>query len=108
MTRAAVVRQPGVLPFLEDFNARGMAALRDARGYAVGGLVTPEPIHSMPEPRARISDSSAMQTSVNNKMRVYLLQNEDQLAQRLAQHPAMEKAVVAIAGQNGNSIRAEW
>lgn len=102
MTRAAVVRQPGALPFLEDFNTRGMAALQDWHGYAAGGLIT------APEPRARISDSNAMQTSVNNRMRVYLLQNEDQLAQRLAQHPAMEKAVVAISGQNGNAIRAEW
>lgn len=102
MTRAAVVRQPGALPFLEDFNTRGMAALRDWHGYAAGGLIT------APEPRARISDSNAMQTSVNNRMRVYLLQNEDQLAQRLAQHPAMEKAVVALAGENGNAIRAEW
>lgn len=108
MTRAAIVRQPGALQFLEDFNSRGMAALRDRRGYAVGGLITPEPIYSPSEPRSNISDSSAMQTSVNNKMRVYLLQNEDQLAQRLAQHPAMEKAVVAIAGQNGTAIRTEW
>ncbi|HZF96967.1 MAG TPA: DNA-binding protein, partial [Pseudoxanthomonas sp.] len=98
----------------EDIRAlggpRGFHALRAAihNGYADGGLVAPAPVYSMPEPRARISDSNAMQTSVNNKMRVYLLQNEDQLAQRLAQHPAMEKAVVAIAGQNGNSIRAEW
>lgn len=108
MTRAAIVRQPGALQFLEDFNSRGMAALRDRRGYAVGGLITPEPIYTAPEPRSRVGDAGAMQASVNNKMRVYLLQNEDQLAQRLAQHPAMEKAVVAIAGQNGNSIRAEW
>lgn len=98
----------------EDIRAlggpRGFHALRAAihNGYAEGGLVAPAPVYSMPEPRARISDSNAMQTSVNNKMRVYLLQNEDQLAQRLAQHPAMEKAVVAIAGQNGGAIRADW
>lgn len=83
---------------------RGFYALRDAirNGFADGGLVTTS------EPSVRLSGPSAMHPSVNNKMRVYLLQNEDQLAQRLAQHPAMEKAVVAIAGQNGNSIRAEW
>lgn len=34
--RREVVRQPGALAFLEDFNRRGMAALR---GYADGGLV---------------------------------------------------------------------
>lgn len=42
VTRAAVVRQPGALQFLEDFNARGMRALalpNVAPGYATGGLV---------------------------------------------------------------------
>src|SRR5690606_13898815 len=29
VNRAAVVKQPGALDFLNDFNARGMAALRD-------------------------------------------------------------------------------
>ncbi|WEN13703.1 phage tail length tape measure family protein [Rhodanobacter sp. AS-Z3] len=43
-----------------------------------------------------------------NNMRVYVVQNEDQLLQRLSQHPAMEKAVVAIAGENGTAIRAKW
>jgi phage-related minor tail protein len=105
MVRAASAGQPGAIPFLEDFNARGMAALedwQDWRGYAEGGLI------AAPEPRARFTEAATSQASVTNRMRVYLLQDEDALAQRLAQHPAMEKAVVAIAGQNGNSIRAEW
>lgn len=46
--------------------------------------------------------------AVQNRMRIYLLMNQDELAQRLARHPAMEKAVVAIAGANGTAIRAEW
>lgn len=108
MTRAAVVRQPGALPFLEDFNMRGMAALRDARGYAVGGLITPAPIYSMPEPRSRVSDENTIQNVNNNRMRLYNLFDTDQLAQKLAQHPAMEKAIVNVASQNGNAIRAEW
>lgn len=102
MTRAAVVRQPGALPFLEDFNRRGMDALQDWRGYATGGLIT------APEPRSRISDSNAMQTSVNNRMRVYMLQDQDRLIEALAKHPRFEKAVVAVAGENGGSIQAQW
>ena len=37
--RQEVVRQPGALAFLSDFNRRGMAALRAWQGYAHGGLV---------------------------------------------------------------------
>lgn len=75
------------------------------RGYADGGFVgTPNPVM----PPADIASTSAGGANGGNKMRVYVLQNEDQLAQRLAQHPAMEKAVIAIAGENGTAIRAEW
>lgn len=41
VTRAAVVQQPGALPFLQDFNARGMPALDDWAArvrHATGGL----------------------------------------------------------------------
>lgn len=106
VTRAAVVREPGALSFLEDFNARGMDALYGWQGYADGGLVG-APEASAPRWQ-QIESSSAAQTSVHNRMRIYVLNNEDELAQRLAGHPAMEKAVVAIAGQNGNAIRADW
>lgn len=105
--RREVVRQPGALSFLWDFNRRGMAALHDWRaGYAEGGLVTPpsisaSPSYSMAAPTISVPPAA-------NRMRVYLLQDEDQLAQRLSQHPSMEKAVVAIAGQNGQAIQAEW
>lgn len=43
VTRAAIVSQPGALPFLDDFNAYGMTALErwaGMPGYAEGGLVT--------------------------------------------------------------------
>lgn len=39
VNRKEVVRQPGALSFLWDFNRRGMAALQDWGGYAAGGLV---------------------------------------------------------------------
>jgi phage-related minor tail protein len=112
VTRAAVVRQPGALPFLDDFNARGMSALADWSArvrHATGGLAG-VPAPSMPSPGLGASElaSPGAAASVNNRMRVYIVQNEDELAQRLAQHPATEKAVVRYAGQNGNAIRAEW
>lgn len=103
MIRASAATQPGARAFLDDFNLRGMAALRDWRGYAEGGRIT-----AMPEPRARLQANAGGGTSVKNAMRVYLLNNEDELAQRLAAHPAMEKAVVAIAGENHLAITSKW
>lgn len=88
-----------------------MQALNDMRvpRFATGGLVSSpaapafRPI-AAPAFAGRDADSQAQ----GNKMRVYVLQNEDQLAQRLAEHPAMEKRIVAVAGENGTAIRAEW
>ncbi|MBZ8143450.1 hypothetical protein CLD22_26805 [Rubrivivax gelatinosus] len=40
VTRQEIVRQPGARQFLDDFNTRGMDALRSWQGYADGGLVT--------------------------------------------------------------------
>lgn len=93
----------------------GFAALRMAiaNGYADGGYVSP--LHDAPRmsapgvprlvlPKAAANDAGA----TSNKMRVYILQNEDQLAQRLAEHPAIEKRIVVVAGENGRAIRAEW
>ncbi|MEI2428694.1 phage tail length tape measure family protein [Lysobacter yananisis] len=53
VNRSEVVGQPGALPFLRDFNRRGMAALRDWHGYATGGLVgVPMPPMAAPQTRA--------------------------------------------------------
>ncbi|MAG68587.1 MAG: hypothetical protein CMK74_22355 [Pseudomonadales bacterium] len=52
VTRAAVVTQPGALPFLQDFNARGMSALADWSGavrQSTGGLAG-VPAPAMPSP----------------------------------------------------------
>jgi Arc/MetJ-type ribon-helix-helix transcriptional regulator len=40
VTRSAVVRQPGALAFLEQFNKQGMSALHQWAQYADGGLAT--------------------------------------------------------------------
>ena len=106
VTRASVVRQPGALSFLHDFNRRGMAALHDRRAFAVGGLVT-APMASA-SPRASVMSAAEMGGTVNNRMRVYMYQDIDQLRSAILNHPAAEKKIVATAGENGQAIRAEW
>lgn len=93
--KAAQVRRYGIALF--DALNQGrypLPAIRQVHvpraGYAEGGL------------------AMAPGQQPQNRMRVYLLMDQDELAQRLARHPAMEKAVVAIAGANGTAIRAEW
>lgn len=68
VTRAAVVQQPGALPFLHDFNQRGIAALEDWTPrvrHATGGLAgIPAPAFNMPatipEPAERQSRADSV------------------------------------------------
>jgi hypothetical protein len=115
VNRREVVAQPGARSFLEDFNRVGMAALAwHAPGYADGGYVNPLSDAPAPNVGAGFSpvaapgfDAASVQQQTN-KMRVYVLQNEEQLVQRLAEHPVLEKRIVVVAGENGSAIRAEW
>ncbi|GEM_PF-422581 len=105
--RREVVRQPGALPFLWDFNRRGMAALHDWRaGYAEGGLVTPPSISASPS--YSMGGPALSAPSIKNSMSLYNYFDMDALAQALARHPAMEKSIVNVASQNGQTIKAEW
>lgn len=104
MVRHAAASQPGAYAFLEDFNKRGMAAVDDWREYAEGGAIT-----AGPEPRGRFGDGAGSRTApVSNSMRLYNYFDMDALAQALARHPAMEKSIVNVASQNGQTIQAEW
>ncbi|MCW2478830.1 phage tail length tape measure family protein [Candidatus Symbiopectobacterium sp. NZEC135] len=67
VTRAAVVQQPGALPFLHDFNQRGIAALEDWAPrvrHATGGLAgIPAPVFNMP---ATIPEPAQRQSAAAN------------------------------------------
>ena len=71
------------------------------RGFAEGGLIT-APV----EPRVPISDNAAlMRATNNNSFRLYNLFDQDAMAAALANHPAMEKRIIVVAGENGGAIR---
>ncbi|MDP5991148.1 tape measure protein [Pseudomonas aeruginosa] len=86
MTRAAVVRQPGALAFLEQFNRYGMAALAGWANpvrHATGGQIgipapnLPAPVRggaNLPEPSKNFS------TSVANSIYLHAVQDPDQMA----------------------------
>lgn len=111
---AGVVHR-GEVVFSQQDVARhgGVSAVEALRlgfpGYADGGFVDAIGARTTVAPDFdAIAARQGRASAVSNKMRVYVLQDADQLAQRLATHPAMEKAVIAIAGENGSAIRAEW
>ncbi len=88
ITRAAVVAQDGALPFLQDFNARGMSALDDwamsrwAR-HATGGLAG-VPAPSMPAlglSGGRLAEPAAgMSATLQNSQNFYLVDDPSRIA----------------------------
>lgn len=72
ITRAAVVKQPGALDFLSDFNQLGMSALDDWTKHASGGLAgfpaQTDPTHvpevATPERATETAETSISQTLV--------------------------------------------
>lgn len=64
VTRAAVVQQPGALPFMHDFNRRGMAALDDwgpRVRHATGGLAgIPAPVMPIPASVPAVNQAASL------------------------------------------------
>lgn len=86
VTRAAVVSQPGALPFLHDFNRYGMSALdqwAQRVRHATGGLAG-VPAPSMPSPRlgsAGLSEPAAGgATTLTNAQNFYLVDDPSRVA----------------------------
>lgn len=111
VTRAAVVRQPGALPFLHDFNARGMVALDDWASrvrHATGGLAgVPAPAMPAPAmPGGRPADlASKLSTNVTNRLRIINAQDPEDAVRRQAETPAFEKAILNIIGNNPSAVK---
>lgn len=105
-----VHRGEGVLS-QEDIRALGgpggFYALRSAihNGFADGGLVMPM---ERAEPTMRMASPGASPVNLQNAMNLYLLQDRNELAAKLAAHPAVRKAIIAEVSENGGAIRASW
>jgi hypothetical protein len=79
-------------------------------GYADGGLVGARGPVTSPDWGAMDRNSSAAfaGASGGNRLSLYNLFDVDDLAQKVANHPAMEKRIVVVASENGAAIRSEW
>lgn len=101
VTRREVVRQPGALQFLTQFNRMGMAALRNWRGYADGGLVAP--IAPTAAPRIRMSAASTAPASGSF---AGVLGLEDGLVMRQLESTAFDDLLIRRVARRGSQFRA--
>lgn len=104
--RQEVVRQPGALPFLADFNRRGMAALAawsDAPGYASGGLVLPT--GSLPGvPNYKPAEPRPSSTQVSVQQRLLPVLDDDLIADAL-RGPKGEELILLHVSRNPAKFR---
>ncbi|MCY1540408.1 hypothetical protein D9M68_760460 [compost metagenome] len=111
VTRAAVVRQPGALGFLHDFNAYGMAALDDwARRvrHATGGQAG-MPAPSMPSPvlgASRLAEpAKSFSATVHNSQTFALVDSPERIASALST-PAGQEAFVVMLSNDPAKFRS--
>ncbi|WP_236233746.1 tape measure protein [Pseudomonas tohonis] len=103
VTRAAVVTQPGMLPFLHDLNARGMVALDDyARRvrHSTGGLAgVPAPALPAPTmPGQRLAEPAAsMSATLKNSQNFYLIDDPQRIADVVSGPAGRESLVIAMS-----------
>lgn len=112
VTRSAVVRQPGALPFLEDFNRRGMSALDDwasAVRHNTGGLAG-APAPAMPAPglgNVQLAEPAKALggATVQNAVNLYAVQDEAQVASMAWSKSGQEHFLVYLQ-RNSQTVRS--
>lgn len=102
VARAAVVTQPGALPFLHDFNRRGMQALDHWSRHATGGLAGfPAPAMAMPS--ASPSNGRGGKQSGGNT-RILNFVDKEELMRAVMNTPAGDKFVINAVLRNRGAL----
>ncbi len=108
VTRAVVVRQPGALAFLEDFNRRGMPALDAWQARRFAGAAPP-PVSMPRAPRVNFADGGLARAAagLNPQLNLRLVNaiNTDALAESMAQSRGMEQTILNVIDRNGSFLR---
>lgn len=108
VTRAGVVRQPGALSFLEDFNARGMPALDAWHARRFAGA-TPPPSALPRAPRVNFADGGLARAAAGLtpqlNLRLVNAIDTEALAASMATSRAMETTVLNVIDRNGSFLR---
>ncbi|MBB2775053.1 UNVERIFIED_ORG: phage-related minor tail protein [Comamonas terrigena] len=106
VNRMEVVRQPGALAFLNEFNRVGMAALRGWQGYADGGMVVGG-AHSGVPATANFQPATVNVggSTVQNKQNFYLLDDPDRIAAAMGSSKG-EQAITVMISRNPGKFRS--
>ncbi len=105
VNRQEVVRQPGALAFLSDFNRVGMAALRGWQGYAAGGLVVgDDSLRGIPSAASFAPASFNHSTTVDNRLALNLIDDPDRIASVMGSKQG-EKAFTVLLSRNAAKYR---
>jgi hypothetical protein len=111
ITRAAVVKQPGMLPLLKDVNERGWDALHDWAGtvyHSTGGLAG-VPAPAAPSPvfdGGRMSEESALTANVANNFRFAALFDIEDVANQLGSSPGFTDVLIRMTANNATAMQS--
>ena len=105
VNRQEVVRQPGALSFLSDFNRVGMAALKGWQGYADGGLVVPGAHSGVPN-TANFTPAAVNVggSTVDNRLQLNLIDDPERIASVIGS-PKGEAAFTVMLSRNPGKFR---
>lgn len=120
VTRAAVVKQPGMRAFMEDLNSRGWGAVSDLQRvkHATGGLAgTPAPNNfSAPKvpsaPNIGSMDAGAIEninnnaTTVKNSQNFYIVDDPNKVGDAILNSPHAQEAIDIYLTQNNQKVRS--
>lgn len=106
VNRQEVVRQPGALAFLSEFNRVGMAALKGWQGYADGGLVVPG-AHSGVPTSANFQPATVNVggSTVDNRLQLNLIDDPDRIASMAFGSRQGEEAFTVMLSRNPAKFR---
>lgn len=111
VTRAAVIRQPGALAFANDFNMRGMAALKDyipRVRHATGGLAgmpapnMPAPAYMGVEPAENVNNNN---TTLNNSQSFVFLRDPKEIPNAINSSSGRE-AIITVMKENPEEFKS--
>jgi hypothetical protein len=113
LTQEEIAALGGPSGFFDLQRAIADGSLRDRihgwAGYADGGLVGASGPTTAPDWAAMERNRAAASSPQGgNRLSLYNLFDLDALAQKIANHPAVEKRIVVVASENGAAIRSEW
>lgn len=106
VTRSEVVRQPGAMSFLNNFNRYGMAALSGLAGYAEGGVVGMPSLTAPALPTYQMAGKAGSSASpVTLNQRVVGLLDDDSIVDAL-KGPKGEHLLEVVFSRNPSKFRS--